>query len=471
MKHMAAIGGGTAIGMLIGLITVPISTRIFPTDQYGIASLFSVYSNLAFMVCMLGLDQAFVRFYYTKEENEYRRSLLTACWAIPALLVVVGSVVALFLNGYWKFVSNELLVVFFVYQLVLVLNRLSLLQIRLEYRSRLFGSLTVIQKAANLLFILVAIYAVDANRNALVLILALLFSTALPTAVAMLAEKKRWRLSVDVSFFRDNGRELFKYGLPFIVSVGVTSVFQATDKLSLGYFSSLSEVGIYSSAMAIVSVFSIAQASFNTLWAPLSVEHFEKHPDDRSFFKQCNGMVTVVMFAFGATVVLFKDPIVLLLGERYREAAFILPFLCFYPIMYTVSESSSCGINLMKKSGYNIVVASVSCVVNFVGCILLVPLFGARGAALSVAISYVAFWLTRTLISERLFCIGARIGGTLMLIALMAVFCAYNTCNTFDIASLILYLSLMSALFLLYRDSVKDIMAVIKNKGTFARRG
>lgn len=419
------------------------------------------------MVCMLGLDQAFVRFYCTKEDEGSKRALLTACWAAPIVLVAAGSLAALLLNSCYRFVANELLVIFLVYQVVLILNRLSFLQIRLEYRSQLFGSLTVVQKAANLAFILIAVFVVNANRSAVVLILALLISTALPTAIAIWAEKKRWIPKFASSFFHDDAGEVFKYGLPFIASVGMTSVFQATDKVSLSHFSSLSEVGIYSSAMAIVSIFSVVQSSFNTLWAPLSVEHYERHPEDTAFFRRCNGMVTVVMFVMGATVILLKDPIVLLLGERYREAAFILPFLCFYPIMYTISESSSCGINLKKKSAYNIVVASASCIVNIVGCVSLVPLFGAKGAAFSVALSYVVFWLVRTVISEKLFPIGVCIGRALLLVIAMIGFCGYSTYHSFDLLTAFLYLGLLLLTLALYHSAIGDIWKLIKAKGRF----
>lgn len=36
--------------------------------------------------------------------------------------------------------------------------------------------------------------------------------------------------------------------------------------------------------MTLVNVFAIVQTSFNTLWAPMAVEHYSKDPDDKSLY-------------------------------------------------------------------------------------------------------------------------------------------------------------------------------------------
>ncbi|HPH11792.1 MAG TPA: oligosaccharide flippase family protein, partial [Thermotogota bacterium] len=71
--------------------------------------------------------------------------------------------------------------------------------------------------------------------------------------------------------------------------------------------------------------------------------------------------------------------------------------------MYTVSEVTVVGINFKKRTYWHILVSILSAGVNFIGNYFLVPIYGAKGAALSTGVAYIVFFYTRTLISRKLF--------------------------------------------------------------------
>lgn len=75
----------------------------------------------------------------------------------------------------------------------------------------------------------------------------------------------------------------------------------------------------------------------------MAVEHYVKDKADVTFYQKGNQIITVIMFCVGFSLILFKDVFAVLLGSKYREAAYILPFLIFNPIMYTVSETTVNG--------------------------------------------------------------------------------------------------------------------------------
>ena len=169
-----------------------------------------------------------------------------------------------------------------------------------------------------------------------------------------------WRFrSVKSSDCNVNRIELMKYALPLTVTMGITYLFQALDRLSIQYFCDYSEVGIYASTMSLVNVFAIIQTTFNTLWSPMAIEHYSKDPEDRTFYQKGNQIITVIMFFLGVSLILCKDVFALLLGEKYRAATYILPFLIFHPIMYTISETTVTGINFMKKSNMTVIIAGI----------------------------------------------------------------------------------------------------------------
>jgi O-antigen/teichoic acid export membrane protein len=66
-------------------------------------------------------------------------------------------------------------------------------------------------------------------------------------------------------------------------------------------------------------------------------------------------MVSLLTLAALAIIAL-QDPLFMLLGEKYRPAKSFFPFLLFSPICYTIAETTGLGINISKKTYWNIII-------------------------------------------------------------------------------------------------------------------
>ena len=457
LKHFTIIGGGTMINMLLGVLTEPIISRLIDPADNGKYGIFTMYSSLAVMVLCLGLDQSLVRYYYEKEDEKYKRSLLFKCVVTPLIIClgVSAIVMLLSLTGLVRFRFDPLIMgilcVFTLFQLV---YRFSLLLCRLEYKSKLYSLLNIIHKLIYLAAVFPLIFIFKKNNS-----LALMLSATLASFVCMFtsikANKNLWKPTDDKEICETSKKELMRYGYPYILSMGLAVLFSAIDKISLDLIRTESEVGIYNSAFTLVNVFAIVQTTFNTLWQPLSVEHYTKNPEDKSFYQQGNQLITIVMFFIGLSLILFKDVFVLMLGSRYRDAATILPFLCFNPIMYSISETTVCGLVFMKKSKMQIAVSAGACLANIIGNILLVPYLGCKGAAISTGIAYIVFFTLRTVLSNRYFYVDYKLGRFYLLTLAAVLYSFYTTFFKFDIFTIVGYLACVALLIVLYRDSVK----------------
>jgi O-antigen/teichoic acid export membrane protein len=254
---------------------------------------------------------------------------------------------------------------------------------------------------------------------------------------------------------------LIKYGMPFILTNGISTVFQGIDKFSLNYFCSYEEVGVYSSAMSLVNIFGIVQSSFNALWAPMATEHFEKNRDDKTFYQKGNAYITILMFLLGICLIFFKNILVILLGEKYREAASILPCLCFYPIMYTISETTVSGINFANKSYLHILVVLGACIINVIGNLLLVPILGGRGAAIATGASYIVFFVLRTYFANKCFPVNFKLKRFRILVCVTFVYALYNTFSEFNVIEVLMFFIVLFILYVLYRKEIAEGLTII----------
>lgn len=458
LSHFLAIGTGTVISMLLGLVTTPIITRIVDPDEYGQLAIFQMYTSIALMVLCLGLDQSLVRFFYDEDSLLYKQALLKYCFWVPVSVTCIAacavSILALTRVVPFEF-EPHIMVLLGVNVIVSVANRIAILVLRINYQSKLFAVCNVLTKLSYLTVALCLILTIRTQYFTL-LCIATVCSLLLPTAFAIYASRNLWRFHVDYQL--TNQSEIMKYGLPLILSMGITTVFQAIDKMSLNHYCTYADVGIYSSAMTLVSIFAIIQSTFNSLWGPMQVEHYVKHPEDTGYIQKANRMITVVMFFLGISLILVKDVFALLLGEKYRMAGMILPFLIFNPIMYTISETTCAGIGVSKKSYLNIVVAAGACITNYIGNTLLVPHLGCQGAAISTGISYIVFWVLRTVISNRYYYVDYGIPKFLFITLLTSGYAFYNTFYAFSWVSVVFYVVLASLLLVLYFSAVKDML-------------
>lgn len=457
LKHFTIIGTGTVINLVIGLLTTPLITRVVNPVEYGQLSIFTMYEGIIVMVLCLGLDQALVRWFYDYDTLEYRRALLFHCVTLPVFVCCVFSVIVIALSatGIISFeFSTAIIVMLCLYSLCGIIYRFSQLLVRLSYQTKLYSSLNIIQKVSYVCIALVFLFTTQIN-DFNILAFATLLSYFVCMTISILAQRNMWMVSKnDSSKCFVSQKELLKYSYPYIFSMGIINFFQAIDKISLNYYCTYTEVGIYSSTMTLVHIFAIIQTTFNTLWAPMAVEHYSKDKEDRSFYQKGNKIITVVMFFIGLSLILCKDLFALLLGEKYREAAYILPFLIFNPIMYTISETTVSGLVFKKKSSMQVVVAAVSCVVNLIGNTILVPNLGCQGAAISTGLSYIIFFTMRTFLSNRYFKVDFKLGKFYLLTAVTAAYALYNTFISFNMWSIVGYVICIITMYLLYKDTV-----------------
>lgn len=158
---------------------------------------------------------------------------------------------------------------------------------------------------------------------------------------------------------------------------------------------------------------------------------------------------------------LIKDIIVLILGSDYHGAAFILPFLIFGPVMYTISETTVIGINFMNKSKTHMTISLIVFIIDIIANLLFVPIFGTRGAAFSTGVSYILFFFLRTYYSQKYYSIEYNIKPIVVLTILFFVYALYNTFNQLDIVSIILYLLIIFTMLYFYKSTIKTLFRKI----------
>lgn len=449
---------GTCINILISIITTPIITRLVDPENYGEWSLLRTYTNILMAIVMLGLDQALVRFYYKDERIEYKRYLIYNIVKLPVIICLVLIISSAgFVQKLDLFQSNNYIgyILLYINVLISIVNRISQLVIRMEQKGTLYSILMILNKIIYLIVVFLLIFVSDIS-DFIILTLGTLISQIVITVMGIISCRQIWLPKVHKPYGVDVSlKMLVIYGLPFIYAMLAGDIFNAADKLMIKELKTFYDVGIYASAVNIVAICAVFQTTFNLIWQPLAVKNYEKSPENKSFYIKANGMITVIMFGIGGMIICFKDSIGLILGEEYRRAADIVPFLIFNPIMTTISETTVYGINFKNKTWYHMIITTVAAVINVLLNSYLIPIYSIQGAALSTAISYVLFYFLRTGMSYHCYPIKFPVFRFLIIITL---FVGYAFLNTFYqikfLYNIFLFLLFFIVMVVVYKEYV-----------------
>ncbi|PAE96539.1 oligosaccharide flippase family protein [Shouchella clausii] len=451
---------GPVIGALIAFITIPITTYFVNPDEYGKASMFMLAQTLVVTFIYLGLDQAYTREYHSQKD---KMKLFQNVIFLPLLLATVVFIYIVTFRGKISsilFGSSEYVipsVLFGLMIIFMILERFILLSIRMKEKAFEYSFFSILIKLTILLATLVFVIFIRTD------FLAVVYSTIIGQIVGDLYLIIRYhKLLAFRNFALDTIilKRMLIFGFPLLISAGLTGILNAFDRISLRIWSDFTQIGIFTATLKIAAVLAIVQQSFTSFWVPTAYRWLEEHKDIKHF-KVISDLTLLGMSLLMTLILTFKDVLVPLLSTEYSTAKFLIAFLCFQPILYTLSETTCLGIVYSRKSYLTLWVALMTIIPNITLNILLVPKFGAYGAAIATGVSYLFFFISRSYFS---FKNGMEISIKKHLLVILLLY-AGAFINMFDIENMFFYnLLLLMTVFIFQIGTVKQIFIIKTNK-------
>lgn len=463
MNHFLNVGIGTIVNIVLGLITTPLITRIADPSEYGQLSVFNAYTDIMLAFLYLGLDRSLIRFFYDEDELKSKQSLVKLCFLVPIIttIIMMGGLFVLVQLGIVRTALGHIyLFLIGANCLVSVWNKISTIVLRATYKTKEYSFCTVIQKIVYCLVVLAYVFAIRRNYF-LMLVLASIISVAFAAGCATVYAREYWNF-IEAPL-PVNTKGIMKFGLPFVLYSCTDALLDSMDKLTLDYFCTDFETGIYGSAVSLVGIFLVFKTIFETVWQPMQTEHYVKNPDDPTFIQKGSLYLSMLLFFIGINIMMFRDIACYILGSSYRDASQIIPFLFLGSSVFAISDTTMCGIDYSKKSYLHAIAGVCAAIVNMAGNIGLIPVLGARGAAMATCASFIVYFSLRTFFSVRCYPIDYSLKRLYTMIGLLAVFAFVNTFYEISAVTVIIYIVCLAVYFVLFRKDIYDTYILLKN--------
>lgn len=371
--------------------TTIITSRALGTQGKGVLA---VSQNiLSFSILIFGLGLAASNVYFVGQDKKNIRkitfiNIVVSCISILILIPLY------FLNmryrfGIFKGVSNSILVV--VMLTVPFLNlKTSLINVLLGMQEIVdYNKTNLLDKVLTLGLLIIAVILNSSPISVIVsnfiAVLAVLF-----VVLRKINKKAQGVYAFDIKLFKN----MLKYGVKAQVGNLVQLLNYRVNIFIINYYLTISQVGIYSNAVALGETLWQVSGSIATVIFPMTSASKDKE-EMKYFINKVTRITFSLVVIFSILLGLFKDlAIYILFSEEFMGASRPLMLLLPGISIFSISNILANYMAGIAKIQYNIYSSMISFIFTMIFNILLVPRFGIEGAAVATSLSYVAFTIS-----------------------------------------------------------------------------
>lgn len=385
-KNAIWLIAGKVVQMVLSLIVGVLSARYLGPNNYGLLNYGTAWITFFCAFSNLGINSIIVKDFFDNP-NEQGKTLGSAILSrfISSTLSAVIVIGCIFLiNG------NEPLTIAVVslQSVGLVFNILEIINywFQSQYKSKITSIATVIAYIASSAY---KIILLSLDKDVRWFAFATSVDHIAMAIVLWIAYKKHNGPPLSFSFKK--AKTLLKSSYHYILSTTMVAIYSQTDKVMLKEMLSETEVGYYSVAVGVCSMWVfVLTAIIDSMYPTI----LKLHSVDSDGFKKKNKQLYAIVFYVSCAVsvlfLLFGDlGIRLVYGEAYSPASSTLKIVTWYTAFSYLGVARNAWIVSEGKQKYLKYMYCGAAIINVLLNLIFIPLMGASGAALASLITQI----------------------------------------------------------------------------------
>ncbi len=425
-RKSAAYTIGHLATRAISFLLLPLYTNALTPADYGVLTLAFTFAAFSLIIFHFGIDSALLR-YYTGTERPRQTEVFTTVYLTQ--LVVAGLLAGTLLLARGP-LAGLLLGVERPDWMVLLIGIIFFDALwahpmhihRALGRAKTYATLSLMNAILLMTgnIVLVAGYGLGITgaliSNLVASILLLLIN--LPTI---------WRNFSYRRFSSATLRALLRFGLPFLPAGLFTMIMELSDRYFLRWLTDMETVGLYSAGYKLGLFMLLLIGGFNLGWQPFFLER-GKSPDAPQVFARIATYLLAALAWVLLTLSAWVDDLVRLplgpitiFGPQYWSATNIVPLILLGYFFFAAYVLQLPGVQLTSRTRWVILFRGSGAAAKLALNLLLIPIWGAMGAATATCLAFAVMTTVTYVISRRLYPVPYEWGRLLRVIALLAV--------------------------------------------------
>lgn len=397
-KDTLAYGLSTVAARAVSVLLLPVYTRYLTPADYGVLQLLELAAEVTSLLFVAGTRAGMLRFFYKTDSPEERKVVVSSTFLLEATLALLGGLaLVLCAEPVWRFMLTgegsvglvRLAALNFIFN-TLCFTPFALLQA--EQKARAYSGLMMLKLAvsvmSNLLFLVYLGMGVEGMLLSSVVVNAL-FGVALSVwLLRKVGFRVRWSMV----------RALRSYGLPYQLTTAGAFILTFGDRFFLQRYQGATQVGLYAFAYQFgFLLYQLGGAPFLKAWLPeRHRENGAPEPVRQAQTQQGFLFLNLIVLSLAVAIALFARPAVqILTAQAYHEAVSLIPIVLLAYVFQVWTEAIKFGIDVSERTIYYTYASWAATAAVLLGYVLLIPSFGAAGAAWATVFGFlVRFVLT-----------------------------------------------------------------------------
>ncbi len=395
LKQLKQLAGDSLIYGLSGIVTrmigiflIPIYTRIFVPEDYGIINLINTTFFLLGLMVVCALDTAAGRWFFdSTEQEDHKKTFGTWIWFQFILSAGVAAIVII-LSPYLvqTFFKEGGKPVYFILPAICLVTNMMPSIISNWYRVHRKAVATVVFSFAQTMVTigLTILFVIILKWHIIGVFAALAISSSIFSLVAI--QQMRGWLSF-IYFSKARLKLMLKYALPFIPAAIAYWLLNSTDSYFLAYFKDKAEVGLFGIGASLAAGIGLFTGAFQQAWGPFAFSIMNEENAKRVYAN------VFLLFAYfmgllAALLLLFAPELLLLLtSPAYYGSAWVGGILAYNLVLIGFTYIASIGISIAKVTAPYGIAMLVATVITIILDIVLIPQYGKEGSAIATVLA------------------------------------------------------------------------------------
>lgn len=388
VKNTGWIIGGKVAQMALSFVVGIWSARYLGPSNYGLLNYISAYTALFTSLCTLGITSSVLVNEFTKYPEEEGTTLGTTIGLrlISSIMsaIMIVSVVNIVDAGdpllMWIAIFSSIGLIFKVFDVIeyWFLKR---------YQSKITAIASFVGYCATSIY---KIFLLVNGKGVVYFAMATSVDYIVIALILFAAYKKNKGQKLKFSFKR--GKEILSVSYHFILSGMMVAIYGQTDKMMLKYMLSETEVGYYSTASTLSTVWVFVLAAIISSLSP-AIVRLKKNGDDKEYRRKNRQLYGIVFYLSIGVSLLFTlfAPIIIriLYGEEYLGSISPLRVITWYVAFSYLGVARDIWLvceNKQKYSKYMYIIAAIANVgLNYI----MISKWGVTGAAAASLITQI----------------------------------------------------------------------------------
>lgn len=415
-KDFFIYGFASIIGKLAAVLLMPIYTNVLTREEYGAMALIVSMKGIIDLFANLNIHSGVARDYM--EEGIDRTKLVsTGFYSILGISLTI-MVIMICTQSFWQQTVLSLEECYTTAFLIALLtipagSTLSYFSVLTRFRRKpiLYSIGTLIQL---LIQIAVSIIGIVVLRYGIASFFAGMLCGEL-FGIAYFSYINRENISI--TFKVEYLKRALLFAIPTLPAILAGWIDSSMGQIIIGKYISKADLGVYSIALQLASVFTFISVALNNVWSPYLYENYKKE----GFIKEIKKLYTIIVLVLtviAVTLSLMSKEIVLLLSNNsYLNAAQYFTLLCIPMCIYLLFPMATSGISISRDTKYIGISYVTGSIVNLVSMFIMIKYLGIVAVPIALALSRITAYSMLYYISKKKGVIVLPNGVLLLLVA------------------------------------------------------